>query len=243
MRIKICGIRNESDLAAALSASPDAVGFLVGQVHPSPDFILACTARRLARSLPPFVQPWLVTHYSSPEEVLEIANDAAVWNIQLHGGSTPEEVLELADAAAITNIQLHGESTPEEVSAIRDALPPCAKLVRAIHPGPQSAFFEYAEFAPLLDAFLIDTFNPKTGQVGGTGLTGNWLRATRFVQESPIPVILAGGLTPSNVARAIERVRPYAVDVNTGVKTSADRTESAALCRAFVKAARLADLS
>ena len=220
MRIKICGIRNESDLAAALSASPDAVGFLVGQVHPSPDFILACTARRLARSLPPFVQPWMVTHYSKPEEVLE-----------------------LADAAAITNIQLHGESTPEEVSAIRDALPPCAKLVRAIHPGPQSAFFEYAEFAPLLDAFLIDTFNPKTGQVGGTGLTGNWLRATRFVQESPIPVILAGGLTPSNVARAIERVRPYAVDVNTGVKTSADRTESAALCRAFVKAARLADLS
>ena len=218
MRIKICGIRNEPDLAAALAASPDAVGFLVGQVHPSPDFILACTARRLARSLPPFVQPWLVTHYSKPEEVLD-----------------------LADAAAITNIQLHGESTPEEVSAIRDALPPCAKLVRAIHPGPQSAFFEYAEFVPLLDAFLIDTFNPKTGQVGGTGLTGNWLRAARFVQESPIPVILAGGLTPSNVARAIERVRPYAVDVNTGVKTPADRTESAALCRAFVKAARLAD--
>ena len=218
MRIKICGIRNESDLAAALSASPDAVGFLVGQVHPSPDFILACTARRLARSLPPFVQPWLVTHYSKPEEVLD-----------------------LADAAAITNIQLHGESTPEEVSDIRDALPPCAKIVRAIHPEPQSAFFEYAEFVPLLDAFLIDTFNPKTGQVGGTGLTGNWLRAARFVQESPIPVILAGGLTPSNVARAIERVQPYAVDVNTGVKTPADRTESAALCRAFVKAARLAD--
>ena len=218
MRIKICGIRNESDLAAALSASPDAVGFLVGQVHPSPDFILACTARRLARSLPPFIQPWLVTHYSKPEEVLE-----------------------LADAAAITNIQLHGESTPEEVSAIRDALPPCAKLVRAVHPEPQTAFFEYAEFVPFLDAFLIDTFNPKTGQVGGTGLTGNWLRAARFVQESPIPVILAGGLTPLNVARAIERVRPYAVDVNTGVKTPADRTESAALCRAFVKATRLAD--
>ena len=57
--------------------------------------------------------------------------------------------------------------------------------------------------------------------------------AARFVQESPLPVILAGGLTPVNVVRAIERVRPYAVDVNTGVKTPADRTESAALCRAF----------
>lgn len=218
MRIKICGIRNDSDLKAALSASPDAVGFLVGQVHPSPDFILACTARRLAKSLPPFVQPWLVTHLSKPEEILD-----------------------LADAAAIHNIQLHGGSTPEEVSRIRDALPPCAKLVRAVHPEQQDAFYKYAEFVPLIDAFLIDTLNPKTGQVGGTGLTGNWIRAARFVQESPLPVILAGGLTPANVARAIERVRPYAVDVNTGVKNSADRTESAPLCRAFVKAARMAD--
>ena len=203
---------------AALSASPDAVGFLVGQVHPSPDFILACTARRLARSLPPFVQPWLVTHCSKPEEVLG-----------------------LAEAAAICNIQLHGESTPEEVSAIRDALPPCAKLVCAVHPEPQDSFFEYADYAPFIDAYLIDTLNPKTGQVGGTGLTGNWIRAARFVQESTVPVILAGGLTPANVARAIERVRPYAVDVNTGVKAPSDRSESAALCRAFVKAARLAD--
>lgn len=219
MRIKICGIRNETDLAAALSASPDAIGFLVGQVYPSPDFILACTARRLARSLPPFVQPWLVTHLSKPEDILD-----------------------LAKAAAVYNIQLHGESTPEEVSAIRDALPPCAKLVRAVHPEPQDSFFEYADYAPFLDAFLIDTFNEKTGQVGGTGLVGNWNRAARFVQESPIPVILAGGLTPANVARAIERVRPYAVDVNTGVKTPADRSESATLCRAFVKAARQTDL-
>ena len=218
MKIKICGIRNKTDLDAALSASPDAVGFLVGQVHPSPDFILACTARRLARSLPPFVQPWLVTHCSKPEEVLG-----------------------LAEAAAICNIQLHGESTPEEVSAIRDALPPCAKLVRAVHPEPQDSFFEYADYAPFIDAYLIDTLNPKTGQVGGTGLTGNWIRAARFVQESTVPVILAGGLTPANVARAIERVRPYAVDVNTGVKAPSDRSESAALCRAFVKAARLAD--
>lgn len=218
MRIKICGIRNENDLRAALSASPDAVGFLVGQVHPSPDFILACTARRLARSLPPFVQPWLVTHLSRPDEILELVRDSAVWNIQLHG-----------------------DSTPEEVSAIREALPPCAKLVRAIHPEPQESFFEYSDFVPFIDAFLIDSANSTTGQVGGTGLVGNWTLAARFVQESSIPVILAGGLTPTNVARAIERVRPYAVDVNSGVKSPSDRSESAPLCRAFVKAARLAD--
>lgn len=215
MRIKICGIRNDSDLKAALSASPDAVGFLVGQVHPSPDFILACTARRLAKSLPPFVQPWLVTHFSRPDEILELAEDAAVWNIQLHGNSAPEEV-----------------------SAIRDALPPCAKLVRAVHPDPQDSFFEYADFVPFIDAFLIDSANSTTGQVGGTGLVGNWTRAARFVQESPVPVILAGGLTPANVARAVERVRPYAVDVNSGVKSPSDRSESAPLCRAFAQAAR-----
>ena len=219
MRIKICGIRNENDLRAALSASPDAVGFLVGQVHPSPDFILACTARRLARSLPPFVQPWLVTHFSKPEEVLDAADAAALWNIQLHG-----------------------DSSPEEVAAIRNAMPPNAKLVRAVHPDQQDSFFEFAEYVPYIDGFLIDTLNPKTGQVGGTGLTGNWMRAARFVQESSVPVILAGGLTPANVARAVARVRPYAVDVNTGVKDPADRSESAALCRAFADAARRADV-
>ena len=217
MRIKICGIRNETDLATALTASPDAVGFLVGQIHPSPDFILGCTARRLARLLPPFVQPWLVTHYSKPEDVLE-----------------------LAASAAIDNIQLHGESTPAQVSEIRDRLPPCAKLVLAVHPDPQDAFSAYAEYVPLIDAFLIDTFDPATGRVGGTGIPGCWPRAARFVLESPRPVILAGGLTPLNVARAIAKVRPYAVDVNTGVKDPTDRTESATLCRAFVNAARQA---
>ena len=219
MKIKICGIRNETDLRAALTASPDAVGFLVGQVYPSPDFILACTARRLARALPPFVQPWIVTHCSKPEEVLELAEDAGVWNIQLHGGSTPQEV-----------------------SAIRDALPPCAKLVHAVHPEAQDSFFEYSDYVPFIDAFLIDSANSTTGQVGGTGLIGNWTRAARFVQESPIPVILAGGLTPANIARAVARVRPYAVDVNTGVKDPADRSESAPLCRAFANAARMADI-
>ena len=114
--------------------------------------------------------------------------------------------------------------------------------MKAVHPEPRNPFSEYIEFLPFIDAFLIDTLNPKTGQVGGTGLVGNWTLAAQFVQESPVPVILAGGLTPANVARAIERVRPYAVDVNTGVKATSDRSESPLLCRAFVKAARLADL-
>jgi len=217
MRIKFCGIRNESDLAAALTASPDAVGFLVGQVHPSPDFILGCTARRLARILPPFVQPWLVTHFSKPEDVLE-----------------------LAAASAIPNIQLHGDSTPEQVSAIREALPPNAKLIVAVHPDPQDSFAPYAEYIPFIDAYLVDTFDPATGRVGGTGIPGCWPRAARFVLESPRPVILAGGLTPLNVAKAIARVRPFAVDVNTGVKDPAGRSENGALCRAFARAARQA---
>lgn len=217
MKIKICGIRNENDLTAALTASPDALGFLVGQVHPSPDFILGCTARRLARLLPPFVQPWLVTHLSKPEDVLDAVASAAIYNIQLHG-----------------------DSTPAQVAAIRDALPPCAKLVVAVHPDPQDTFSAYAEYVPFVDAYLVDTFDPATGRVGGTGIPGCWPRAARFVLESPRPVILAGGLTPANVAKAIARVRPYAVDVNSGVKDPTDRSESGMLCRAFANAARQA---
>ena len=87
---------------------------------------------------------------------------------------------------------------------------------------------------------MVDTFDPATGRVGGTGIPGCWPRAARFVLESPRPVILAGGLTPLNVAKAIARVRPFAVDVNTGVKDPAGRAENGALCRAFARAARQA---
>ena len=78
MKVKICGVRNEKDMSIALEAGADALGFLVGQIHPSRDFVIASTAARLAAKLPPFVTPVVVTHYTDPEAVGEIIHQTSI---------------------------------------------------------------------------------------------------------------------------------------------------------------------
>jgi phosphoribosylanthranilate isomerase len=95
------------------------------------------------------------------------------------------------------------------------------------------------ETAPYVAAYITDTFNPATGQEGATGLTHDWSISRRLVELSPRPVILAGGLTPDNVAEAIRLVGPAGVDTHTGVE-GPDGRKSAAKVRAFVEAARQA---
>jgi len=89
------------------------------------------------------------------------------------------------------------------------------------------------EAAAYADAVILDTRTPD--RLGGTGLTHDWNISARIVESSEIPVILAGGLTPENVATAIDRVHPYAVDVHTGVKKNGVRDPEKT--KAFVKTA------
>ena len=215
MRVKICGIRNEKELEAAARSGADAVGFLVGQVHPSGDFILPGTAARLVRHLPPGITPVIVTHLTEPEEILEIVDRTGIMTLQLHGGSTPEQVVQL-----------------------RSALPPAAKLIVMLHLTSENDFEKASDFFSSADAFLSDTFDAESGRVGGTGKTHDWELVRRFRDYSRLPVILAGGLGPDNVAEAIRTVHPYAVDANSHLKTG-DGVD-AALCAAFVAAARSA---
>lgn len=210
MKVKICGIRNESDLSAALSTDVDAIGFLVGQVHASPDFILPSTAARLSRLLPPFVMPVMVTHFTDPAEIFNLTRQTGIINVQLHGGSKPEEVI-----------------------ALRDMLPAGSQLILAAHFQSERDFLNVMEFYRLVDGILIDTYDENSGRVGGTGKTNNWDLAAQFIKQCPIPVILAGGLNARNVQEAIRRVNPYGVDANSGTKNSCGNTD-AQCCREFV---------
>ena len=79
------------------------------------------------------------------------------------------------------------------------------------------------ELSPFVDAFITDTFDPKTGASGATGKTHDWRVSRRLVELSPRPIILAGGLTPENVRRAILEVRPAGVDSHTGVEDATGR--------------------
>lgn len=211
MRVKICGIRTEKDVQAVVDADADAAGFLVGQVHPSPDFILPSTAGRLAKRLPPYVSPVLVTHLTEPEAIKE-----------------------LVDKSGINTIQLHGGSSIEEVDVLRKILPWHCKLILTAHVIGDGVEPDFEPYLPFIDAILLDSFNKDTGQYGGTGVPHNWLVSQRIVRNSRKPVILAGGLNPDNVKEAIQAVRPYGVDANSGLRDEKTSGRCPKRCSAFV---------
>lgn len=93
------------------------------------------------------------------------------------------------------------------------------------------------ELSPWVDAFITDTFDPATGAEGATGKTHDWNVSKRLVQLSPKPVIIAGGLNPTNVKKAITEIRPSGVDVHTGVEDSSGRKDPE-LVKRFVEEAR-----
>ncbi len=214
MRVKICGVRTDDDLAAAVGSGADAVGFLVGQIHASPDFILPGTACRLAQMLPPYMSPVIVTHLVEAEPILEILDKTQIFNVQLHGGSSLDQV-----------------------KKTRENLPSSGKIILALHVVDGQVQPEIDQFIPYVNAVVVDSYNRNTGQVGGTGKTHDWLKSAEFASRCKLPVILAGGLNPSNVAEAIRIVRPYGVDANSGMKDE-NRNCSPRLCRDFVRNAK-----
>lgn len=209
--MKICGISTIEDARAAAAAGADAIGCLVGLQHPSPDGVAASAARAIFAALPPFVARVLVTHRTSVAEVAALAAEAGP-----------------------TVVQLHGAFPLEAIPLLRTALPHIA-IVKNVHVEGDEALDAAREAAAVSDAVLLDS---KTrDRIGGTGTTHDWTISARIVREVPSPIILAGGLNPENVAEAIARVGPWAVDVNTGTK-GPDGRKSHFRIRAFVAAAK-----
>jgi phosphoribosylanthranilate isomerase len=109
-------------------------------------------------------------------------------------------------------------------------------IIKAVHVEGEDSIEVARQAAPYADAILLDT--RTEARLGGTGLTHDWAISRRIRDAvAATPVILAGGLTPGNVTGAIRQVRPYAVDVNSGVSLQRGR-KSPALVEAFVRAAR-----
>jgi phosphoribosylanthranilate isomerase len=220
MRVKICGIRNPQDIETAVAADADAVGFLVGQVHPSPDFILPSTAARLSKDLPPYICPVLVTHITDPETIQEMVLRSSIFTIQLHGGCTKEEVKEL-----------------------NRRLPSHTKLILSVHvSGGKTVPAELDDFYPMIDGVLLDCYNRDRKAVDSCGFKANWLLARDLIRQCPVPVILAGGLKSETVAEAIGIAKPYGVDANASLKSeNGDRCP--VKCRDFVHRAKAAAFS
>jgi phosphoribosylanthranilate isomerase len=214
MYVKICGIRRQEDALIAAELGADAIGLLVGQRHNSPDFISATVARDIARALPPSVEAVLVTHVEDVDEI--------------------ERLLQQSE---ITAIQLHSEIAPSSVEGLRGQLPRL-KIFKSVSVISADSVAYPEAFEQLVDGFVLDSINLATNQAGGTGKTHDWSVSRQIVMRYPeVPIILAGGLNSENVRSAIEYVRPFGVDVNSGTK-AADGFKDPRKIEAFIVQAK-----
>jgi phosphoribosylanthranilate isomerase len=211
-RVKICGVTRTEDAALAASLGADAVGVLVGLSHASEDELDVEHARAIVAGLPPFVAGTLVTHRTELDEVRRLCR-----------------------AVRPQVLQLHGAFSLDAVPALRETFP-ALRIVACVHVEGEPTLAAAQRVAPHVDAILLDT---KTAtRIGGTGVTHDWSISRRVREALPTtPIILAGGLTPDNVGRAIVEVRPYAVDVNSGVSVCRG-VKSPGLMERFTRAAK-----
>jgi phosphoribosylanthranilate isomerase len=135
------------------------------------------------------------------------------------------EIVSLCHELGARIVQLHGEIDRDELKRLK-TLDPKLTAIKSLVVGmrdPEALEATLRELAPFVDAFITDTFDPTTGASGATGKTHDWRVSRRLVELAHRPIILAGGITPENVKRAILEVRPAGVDSHTGVEDSTGR--------------------
>lgn len=195
-RVKICCIASVEEAWMAIDFGASALG-LVSAMPSGPGVISEELIEEIAATIPPGVSSFLLTCHQSVAGIVEQQTRLRVNAIQLC------DVLNKGD---------HRE--------LRASLPGVS-IVQVIHVNGPESVEEALSAAPFVDALLLDS-GSKTAAVkelGGTGRVHDWGLSNLIRQEVRIPVFLAGGLNSANVAAAIEQVRPFAVDVCTGVRT------------------------
>jgi phosphoribosylanthranilate isomerase len=208
IRVKICGLTDSADIPAAILAGARYLGFVFFPKSP----------RNLALRDAAFMAA------SVPEGICKVALTVNADNTMLD---------HLLDAVPLDMLQLHGQESPERVAEIQDryGLP----VMKAVGVGDESDLPVLEEYLRVADQVLVDAKPARDGALpGGNGLAFDWrLIAGR---RWPVPWMLAGGLTPRNVAEAIASTGARQVDVSSGVE-SAPGVKDADMIRAFLRAA------
>ena len=210
--VKICGIRTPEAARAAAEAEADLIGLVFA---PSKRQVDVATARNIVDALRSSV-------YGRDTTVVGVFVD-----------DRPEHIMEVATAVGLDWVQLSGHE-PVAVAAAIDL--PSVKALRFDGDPSEAGWLQGAAGCDIVPV-LIDAHVP--GSFGGAGVVADWDAARRVVAMRP--VLLAGGLTPANVATAITAVRPWGVDVSSGVET--DGVKDLDKIRAFVRAAKTAVLA
>jgi phosphoribosylanthranilate isomerase len=147
-----------------------------------------------------------------------------------------DEILALAESVPTAAVQLHSDLPARALQELRERLAP-RKVIGKVSVEDDTAIARAREIEAFVDAIVLDSRDRASGRVGGTGTTHDWSISARIVAGARVPIILAGGLTPENVAEAVRVVQPWAVDVNSGVEARDGRKDPLRIER-FVAAAR-----
>ncbi|MFI5116635.1 MAG: phosphoribosylanthranilate isomerase [Terriglobales bacterium] len=212
--VKICATTNLPDAQASLAAGADALGF-----------IFAPSSRQIGID-------------QAAEIISSLTND--IDKIGVFVNQTPAQVAEVAEQAGLTGVQLHGDEPADQMPEYRQALGH-RKIIKTLQArellSSPDSLNGYLRSRQSIDAMLLDAGSPS--QRGGTGQTFDWTAAAPIVARvrAQMPVIIAGGLNPENVGEAIRLFAPWGVDVVSGVEREIGRKDEARL-RSFVGAAR-----
>ena len=188
MRVKICGITRPDQGKAIASLGANALGFIC--VPASPRYV---TARQI-------------------HAVTEQLKDN-VERIGVFANSTMTEIAQIVAEAGLTGVQLHGDESPDFCIQLRQVLPQ-VEIIKALRVKNSQALEQLDAYTSYVDTLLLDAYDPQ--QLGGTGKTLDWDTLQAF--NPKCAWLLAGGLTPTNILKALSQVKPNGIDLSSGVE-------------------------
>jgi phosphoribosylanthranilate isomerase len=196
IKVKICCISSVGEAQEAISFGASALG-LVAKMPSGPGPISDDLIKEIVRIIPPPIASFLLTSRTDSLEIIE------------HQKTVNSNVIQIVDSLKSGS---YGDFR-REISSI--------KIVQVIHVIDEKTLDEALEISEKVDALLLDSGNPNLSikELGGTGRVHNWAISRKIVEQSKVPVFLAGGLKAENVRAAIDAVQPYGLDLCSGVRS------------------------
>lgn len=196
-RLKVCCIASKEEADMAVKYGASALG-LVSEMPSGPGPINDDLIAQIAQAAPPMISTFLLTCRTEAQEIVE----------QLKHCRT-------------STVQLVDSVETDVYYDIRKELPQ-VKIVQVVHVIDENAVNDVIEISKHVDGVLLDSGNPnlKVKELGGTGRVHNWEISRKIVEAVNIPVLLAGGINPENVKDAVKLVKPFGIDLCTGIRTN-----------------------
>ncbi len=204
MRVKICGITQVKQAQEIATLGASSLGFIC--VEKSPRYITPNKIRAIAEQLP-----------TNIDKVGVFANHSL------------SEIATVVTTAKLTAIQLHGAESPEFCAHLSKVIPPEIELIKAFRIKTAASLQDTLAYIDRVDTLLLDAYHPQ--MLGGTGKTIDWQGLEKF--QPALPWMLAGGLTPDNIADALYHLSPDGIDLSSGVERSPGDKDLAKVAELF----------